>query len=164
MRWPGGWICGGALPERPLLSRFLRKTTQHDERMREVARWGAMFLIGVVIALCAFIIDISLLHLSDWKLHLVAKGFDRCAIPPCSRQKKIRFVTCDGALTSRPADRSCVSETCLVEPFGTWLAINVGCVAIAVFVGVYAAPYAAGSGIPEVKAYLNGIKMPQVVR
>lgn len=52
----------------------------------------------------------------------------------------------------------------LYIPFMLWVAFNV----IPVFIGStlvsYVEPVAAGSGIPQVKCYLNGVKIPRVVR
>jgi hypothetical protein len=43
--------------------------------------------------------------------------------------------------------------------FGMYLGINVGLAVVGLVITVYFEPTAAGSGIPEVKAYLNGTKV-----
>lgn len=45
-----------------------------------------------------------------------------------------------------------------------WIGINVLCVFLGSTLVTYIEPVAAGSGIPQVKCYLNGIKIPRVVR
>lgn len=60
----------------------------------------------------------------------------------------------------------CIAQDglCLWIPFTVWAA----CSAIPVLIGsllvTYVEPVAAGSGIPQVKCYLNGVKIPRVVR
>lgn len=55
-------------------------------------------------------------------------------------------------------------EKKLYIPFSLWVAFNV----LPVFIGStlvsYVEPVAGGSGIPQVKCYLNGVKIPRVVR
>jgi len=53
---------------------------------------------------------------------------------------------------------------CLAVSFVIWAAYNLVIVAIAAALVVYVAPMAAGSGIPEIKCYLNGLKIPHVLR
>ena len=55
-------------------------------------------------------------------------------------------------------------EDCLYTSFIMWLGTDILLVSIAGIMVIFFAPIAAGSGIPEVKCYLNGIKMPEVVR
>lgn len=56
------------------------------------------------------------------------------------------------------------NPTSMIKPYITWLLTN----GIPVFLGswlvTYMAPVAAGSGIPVIKCYLNGVKVPEVVR
>lgn len=58
----------------------------------------------------------------------------------------------------------CVSDNCLWLPYTIWLALNLLPVLIGTILVSYVEPVAAGSGIPQVKCYLNGIKVPRVVR
>lgn len=57
-----------------------------------------------------------------------------------------------------------VTQGALYIPFFCWILFNI----IPVFIGsvlvAYVEPIAAGSGIPQVKCYLNGVKVPRVVR
>lgn len=58
----------------------------------------------------------------------------------------------------------CVARNCLWLPYLLWLALNFAPVLIGAILVSYVEPVAAGSGIPQVKCYLNGIKIPRVVR
>ncbi|CAD1478227.1 unnamed protein product, partial [Heterotrigona itama] len=58
----------------------------------------------------------------------------------------------------------CVTKHCLWLPYLLWLALNFAPVLIGAILVTYVEPVAAGSGIPQVKCYLNGVKVPRVVR
>lgn len=55
-------------------------------------------------------------------------------------------------------------EGCLWLPYMMWLVLNMIPVLIGAILVAYIEPVAAGSGIPQVKCYLNGVKIPRVVR
>lgn len=55
-------------------------------------------------------------------------------------------------------------NNCLWLPYLLWLTSNLIPVLIGAILVSYIEPVAAGSGIPQVKCYLNGIKVPRVVR
>lgn len=55
-------------------------------------------------------------------------------------------------------------EGCLWLPYTMWVVLNVVPVLIGAILVSYIEPVAAGSGIPQVKCYLNGVKIPRVVR
>lgn len=55
-------------------------------------------------------------------------------------------------------------SNCLIVPYIIWLVINLFVVLIGAILVAYVEPVAAGSGIPQVKCYLNGVKVPRVVR
>lgn len=57
-----------------------------------------------------------------------------------------------------------VSEGKLYIPYFYWVLYNVIPVLIGSVLVAYVEPIAAGSGIPQVKCYLNGVKIPRVVR
>eukprot|EP01134_Creolimax_fragrantissima_P005325 CFRG5325T1 len=97
-------------------------------------RWLATFVIAVCTALIAFGIDSGQDFLTEWKFDLVGESIDKCEREGCLWWSMVQF--------------------CF---------INMGFAFIAsVFVAME--PIAAGSGIPEVKCYLNGIKISHVVR
>lgn len=54
--------------------------------------------------------------------------------------------------------------TNLSIPFFYWILTNVIPVAFGSILVTYLEPVAAGSGIPQVKCYLNGVKVPRIVR
>lgn len=58
----------------------------------------------------------------------------------------------------------CVVENCLWLPYMIWIGLNIIPVLIGAILVAYVEPIAAGSGIPQVKCYLNGVKVPRVVR
>jgi chloride channel 7 len=53
---------------------------------------------------------------------------------------------------------------CYWNPFLIYLAFNLVLVGVASFLIVFVEPAAGGSGIPEIKSYLNGIKVPHIIR
>lgn len=58
----------------------------------------------------------------------------------------------------------CVLDNCLWLPYFIWVVLNSVPILIGAILVSYVEPVAAGSGIPQVKCYLNGIKVPRVVR
>ena len=51
-----------------------------------------------------------------------------------------------------------------VLPVLAWTGINFVLVFVAAFLCAFFAPVAAGSGIPQIKCFLNGVKVPKVIR
>ncbi|XP_023221362.1 H(+)/Cl(-) exchange transporter 7-like, partial [Centruroides sculpturatus] len=58
----------------------------------------------------------------------------------------------------------CTDKDCMFIPYILWIIFNVVSVLIGSLLVTYIAPVAAGSGIPVIKCYLNGVKIPEVVR
>ncbi|KAH0947333.1 hypothetical protein HN011_003798 [Eciton burchellii] len=102
---------------------------------KNLARWFIFLLIGICTALVACFVDISIEELSNLKYGWLKKYVDYC-----------------------------VAENCLWLPYIMWLMLNIIPVLIGAVLVAYVEPVAAGSGIPQVKCYLNGIKIPRVVR
>ena len=102
---------------------------------KNFARWFIFLLIGICTALIAGFVDISIEELSNLKYSCLKFYVDQC-----------------------------VTTNCLWLPYLLWLALNFAPVLIGAILVSYIEPVAAGSGIPQVKCYLNGIKMPRVVR
>ncbi|KAK0079461.1 hypothetical protein PV325_001249 [Microctonus aethiopoides] len=102
---------------------------------KNIARWFIFLLIGILTALIACFVDISIEELSSIKYGLLKSFVD------------------DG-----------IVKHCLWLPYIVWLIFNIGPVLIGAILVAYIEPVAAGSGIPQVKCYLNGIKVPRVVR
>ncbi|CAH0393157.1 unnamed protein product [Bemisia tabaci] len=102
---------------------------------KSVARWMIFLLIGVLTALIGVSIDVSISELS-----------------------KIKFAKLQNSLNV------CMTDNCLCIPLFIFLAWNVIPVLIGSTLVTCIEPIAGGSGIPQVKCYLNGIKMPRIVR
>nr|XP_022900441.1 H(+)/Cl(-) exchange transporter 7 [Onthophagus taurus] len=102
---------------------------------RNVARWFIFLLIGMITALVACTIDISIEELSQIKYRSLSKLVDKYVI-----------------------------EGKLYIPYLYWMLYNLIPVLIGSLLVAYVEPIAAGSGIPQVKCYLNGVKVPRVVR
>ncbi|XP_014260411.1 H(+)/Cl(-) exchange transporter 7 [Cimex lectularius] len=98
-------------------------------------KWIIFFLIGMLTALIGVCIDISIDIISTYKYSVIKNNIDHC-----------------------------VTEDCLHVPFFIWVGMNVGLVFVGAVLVAYIEPVAGGSGIPQVKCYLNGIKMPRLVR
>ncbi|KAJ8979965.1 hypothetical protein NQ317_013713 [Molorchus minor] len=102
---------------------------------KNIARWFVFLLIGMVTALIACVIDISIEELSTIKYAALSKSVDKY-----------------------------VTQGKLYVPYMLWIFSNVVPVLIGSILVAYLEPIAAGSGIPQVKCYLNGVKIPRVVR
>ncbi|CAG9773741.1 unnamed protein product [Ceutorhynchus assimilis] len=102
---------------------------------KNIARWFVFLLIGMCTALVACIINISIEELSEIKYAKLSSYVDEY-----------------------------VTQGSLYIPYFYWVLFNVVPVGIGSFLVAYLEPIAAGSGIPQVKCYLNGINIPRVVR
>ncbi|XP_030745389.1 H(+)/Cl(-) exchange transporter 7 [Sitophilus oryzae] len=102
---------------------------------KNIARWFIFLLIGMFTALLACIIDILIEELSEIKYAKLSKSVDQY-----------------------------VTQGKLYIPYFLWALYNVIPVLIGSILVAYVEPIAAGSGIPQVKCYLNGVKVPRVVR
>ncbi|CAL1536656.1 unnamed protein product [Lymnaea stagnalis] len=102
---------------------------------RGVRRWIICFLIGVFTGLTAGLIDFGVEQLSGLKFESVSKMVDRCVI-----------------------------LNCMYTPQIVWFSFNMGLVLIGSLLTTYVEPVSAGSGIPQIKCYLNGVIVPHVVR
>ncbi|XP_076626274.1 chloride channel protein 7 isoform X2 [Colletes latitarsis] len=102
---------------------------------KNFARWFIFLLIGIFTALIACYVHISIHELTNIKYGLLKSYMDQC-----------------------------VSKNCLWLPYLIWLVLNFVPVLIGALLVSYIEPVAAGSGIPQVKCYLNGVKVPRVVR
>ncbi|KAG0726682.1 H(+)/Cl(-) exchange transporter 7 [Chionoecetes opilio] len=102
---------------------------------KDVARWLVVLMTAVLTALVACAIDITIEVLSKFKYTWLKTYTDYG-----------------------------VEQEALIIPYLLWVALNIGPTLVAAFLGSYIEPEAAGSGIPQVKCYLNGVKVPRVVR
>ena len=60
--------------------------------------------------------------------------------------------------------KDCTTTRCLWQALLLWISTNAGLSFLAASLVVFLEPAARGCGIPMVKCYLNGIKIPEVVR
>ncbi|KAL8597461.1 hypothetical protein ACOMHN_050959 [Nucella lapillus] len=98
-------------------------------------RWLVAFLVGIFTGSIAAFIDLCVERGSDLKYTSIKKYVNYC-----------------------------VENDCMYIPLLIWVGYNAGCVLIASFLVAVVEPCAAGSGIPQIKCYLNGVKVPRVVR
>jgi len=104
---------------------------------KDIQRWLIMFFVGILTALVACSIDISIEVLAKVKYGFLREWTDHC-----------------------------VEEVhdCMYIPYLMWVGLNVIPATLGSFLVAYIEPVAGGSGIPQVKCYLNGVKVPRVVR
>ncbi|XP_029975273.1 chloride transport protein 6 isoform X1 [Salarias fasciatus] len=100
----------------------------------EAVRWVMVFAIGVTVGLVGLFVDFFVRLFTKIKFTVVGDSIERCS------------------------DKGCLSLSLL-----ELLAFNMTFAFIA-SVLVLIEPVAAGSGIPEIKSYLNGVKIPGIVR
>ncbi|XP_070207983.1 uncharacterized protein [Littorina saxatilis] len=106
----------------------------HSAAKLEAIKWIVTFLIGFLTGMVALFIDVVVKHLSS-----------------------LKFGTVDSSIMQ------CGKDGCLAVSLVLLLLFNVGFTIIASALVVYE-PVAGGSGIPEIKCYLNGVKVPNVAR
>ncbi|KAJ8246001.1 hypothetical protein GJAV_G00262590 [Gymnothorax javanicus] len=112
-----------------------RRMSYMGFRCLEINRWVVCGLIGLLTGLIACFVDIVVEKLAGLKYQVIKQSIEN-------------FTEAGGL---------CISLI-------LWAVLNsvfvmVGAVIVAVF-----EPIAAGSGIPQIKCYLNGVKIPRVVR
>ncbi|TKR83019.1 hypothetical protein L596_016676 [Steinernema carpocapsae] len=112
---------------------------------KTISRWFVCFLIGVLTAFVAIFIDIMVYWSSEIKFHLLLTSL----INLCAAE--------DQKLASSGGG-------CMWIVLGSWALYNLCLVAIASCLVLFVSPVAAGSGIPQIKCFLNGIQIPGVVR
>ncbi|XP_059808030.1 H(+)/Cl(-) exchange transporter 6 [Hypanus sabinus] len=110
--------------------------TLDNKRVRryEAVKWILVFCIGVCTGLVGLFIDYFVHLFQNLKFQIIGKSVEDCS---------------EGG--------------CLVLSLLEILAFNIGFIFLASLL-VLIEPIAAGSGIPEIKCYLNGVKIPGIVR
>lgn len=124
---------------------------QHKSRLknfitRDLQRWIAIFLIGFVAALSGFFAGFAVRYFTSIKFaQIIGLADERC---------------------SQQNNTASYSQllNCMSLPYLIWVAWNILPCLFGSIIVTYIAPVAAGSGIPVVKCYLNGVKIPEVVR
>lgn len=112
-----------------------RKKSVKEIMIIEMLRWLVMFFVGLLTGLVASLIDFCVIQSTDLKFSIIKKYVDKC-----------------------------VDNKCMEVPLLVWVGINGGLVIVASILTACFEPVAAGSGIPQIKCYLNGVKVPHVVR
>lgn len=100
----------------------------------EAVKWILVFAIGVSIGVVGLFVDFFVRLFTQLKFNVVAKSVEECT-----------------------------EKGCLALSLLELMAFNVFFIFIA-SVLVLVEPVASGSGIPEIKSYLNGVKVPGIVR
>ncbi|XP_013862373.1 H(+)/Cl(-) exchange transporter 7 [Austrofundulus limnaeus] len=104
-------------------------------RCLEISRWVVCGIIGIVTGLIACLIDIAVEELAGLKYKVI-------------RDNIIQFTEAGGLSIS------------LI----LWAVLNCAFVMLGAIMVACFEPIAGGSGIPQIKCYLNGVKIPRVVR
>ncbi|KAM9457964.1 H(+)/Cl(-) exchange transporter 7 isoform 1-T1 [Clarias gariepinus] len=112
-----------------------RRMSHMGFRCLEISRWFICGLIGFLTGLIACLIDIMVEKLAGVKYDVVKEYIEK--------------FTTDGGL----------SVSLIL-----WAVMNSAFVMVGSILVAYVEPIAAGSGIPQIKCYLNGVKIPRVVR
>ncbi|NXC44288.1 CLCN7 protein, partial [Penelope pileata] len=104
-------------------------------RTVEIKRWVICAMIGILTGLVACFIDIVVENLAGLKYRVVKDNIDKFT------------------------EKGGLSFSLLL-----WATLNASVVMVGSVVVAFIEPVAAGSGIPQIKCYLNGVKIPHVVR
>ncbi|KAK3749414.1 hypothetical protein RRG08_057223 [Elysia crispata] len=117
-------------------SQLTRKNREGKQSKKKLAlemlsSWVIYFFIGVGTAFLAAGVQISVELIAHQKFELIKDYFDKCD-----------------------------KEGCLYKPVLIWMGINAGITLVGAALVTYVQPMAAGSGIPLIKSYLNGVRVP----
>uniref|UniRef100_A0A8D0CN14 Chloride channel protein n=1 Tax=Scleropages formosus TaxID=113540 RepID=A0A8D0CN14_SCLFO len=112
-----------------------RRMSYMGFRCLEISRWVVCALIGILTGLIACFIDIVVENLAGLKYKVIKENIEK-------------FTEAGG-----------LSISLILWAFLNSVIVMMGAIIVAFF-----EPIAAGSGIPQIKCYLNGVKIPRVVR
>lgn len=119
---------------------------------RDLQRWIAIFLIAFATALSGFFASVTVKTLTELKFsQIINTTNSRC---PQSNH---------GDNSTNPLS-TLQQIQCILPSYLIWILWNIIPCLFGSILVTYLAPIAAGSGIPVVKCYLNGVKIPEVVR
>ncbi|KAL3859959.1 hypothetical protein ACJMK2_010137, partial [Sinanodonta woodiana] len=110
---------------------FDESTSKRQLTLRWLGRWVISFFIGVFTALLAAVLHVIVENVCHVKFSLLSHFLDKCA-----------------------------KEGCMYQAALIWITINFVVTLMGSALIVYLQPMAAGGGIPFLKAYLNGVKIP----
>lgn len=116
---------------------------------RDLQRWLAIFLIAFATALSGFFASFSVNVLTRIKFSQIID---------------VSNSTCPQNLDSDQPLSTSQLVSCMLPSYMTWILWNIIPSILGSILVTYVAPVAAGSGIPVVKCYLNGVRIPEVVR
>ncbi|GAB6030892.1 hypothetical protein CHUAL_007724 [Chamberlinius hualienensis] len=108
-----------------------------SSKMKSIDAWIVLTIIGACTGAIAGIIDIAVDVLSIVKYTALKQRVDQCMSG---------------------------TDDCLGFCLMLWWVMNLVPILLAAMITVYIEPVALGSGISPIKAYLNGIKIPRIVR
>jgi Voltage gated chloride channel len=139
-------------------------------KQRAVKRWVLTFVIGVTQAMIACLCNVATRTLSSHKYETVyallqtSTSSSTSASFPLSTDDTL--LTDDGTNNGHDASMNSANSDATVS---LWWAFAVFCLYQTTFAAmaslfVWIEPVCAGSGIPEIKCFLNGIDLPRVVR
>ncbi|KAL5474896.1 hypothetical protein EMCRGX_G026921 [Ephydatia muelleri] len=114
--------------------RMLRGYTKYTYWHTAVMRWVVVGVIGFLTGLVAFLLDLGMRNLLRLKFSVFSRVLD-----------------------------STLPQGTMVYSFLVLLAFNVGFALLSAIVTAIE-PISGGSGVPEIKCYLNGVKVPRVAR
>ncbi|XP_013382838.1 H(+)/Cl(-) exchange transporter 7-like [Lingula anatina] len=120
--------------ENSLFQEYQNSLEYKNIQWQWLSRWIVMFLIGFCTALVAVGVEMSVDYIVHYKFLALQTLTDECT--------------------------DSQTPGCLAIPLVVWVVINCFCVVLGSALVTYLEPMATGSGIPQVKCYLNGIKMP----
>lgn len=132
---------------------------QHKSRLntfltRDLQRWLVIFIIGLATAISGFFAGFVVKYLTTIKFnYIISLAEDRC---------NSKHLHPNSTIPTQPTALELVQ--CMWLPYTAWLGWNIIPSALGSLMVTYWAPVAAGSGIPVVKCYLNGVKIPNVVK
>lgn len=130
---------------------YLHKSKFNNFINRDLQKWLVIFIIGLATAISGFFAGFAVNYLTRIKItQIIQMAESNCHQNSTSLQAE--------PLTGIQLVK------CMSLPYLTWLAWNILPSLIGSLMVTYIAPVASGSGIPVVKCYLNGVKIPEVVR
>uniref|UniRef100_A0A8V0YYV5 Chloride channel protein n=1 Tax=Gallus gallus TaxID=9031 RepID=A0A8V0YYV5_CHICK len=145
-------------------------------RTVEIKRWVICAMIGILTGLVACFIDIVVENLAGLKYRVVKDSILACSRPPARQEPldlcPLLLVATRRMLGERAASSWpwCTDIDKFTEKGGLsfslllWATLNASVVMVGSVIVAFIEPVAAGSGIPQIKCYLNGVKIPHVVR
>ncbi|XP_029651390.2 chloride transport protein 6-like [Octopus sinensis] len=119
---------------KPYRAMLQEKQKRFPEVRIELVKWVVTFFVGFLTAMVALFIDSIVKLLNSWKFSTINKSIEECSMKGCLALSLVYLLLFDVLFVSLA---SCLT---LYEPV------------------------AKGSGIPEIKCYLNGVRIPRVVR